>query len=148
MRRKGLAIHLVSRVPSPLFSASSSWNRQMVRNLLHTCFQQQFNFNIWTEIEWATLCFSFGCFWSDSISQRRNCWQPFDRPTQYRDDKPATTRDGLSPEPNKVPKRHRGKDHINDGGRMAATTNDEDGQSTIYQDSQSLKVMSCTMALV
>ena len=40
------------------------------------------------------------------------------------------------------------KNHIDDGERPAATTNDEDGQSRIYEQLALLEIMGFTMALV
>ena len=46
-------------------------------------------------------------------------------------------------------KRHRErKNHIDNGERPAATTNDEDDQGKIYQDIGSPEVMGCTVVLV
>ena len=40
------------------------------------------------------------------------------------------------------------ENHIDDGERPAATTNDEDGQSRIYKQESLLEIMGFTMALV
>ena len=51
----------------------------------------------------------------------------------YRDGRTETKRDVLSSEPIDFSKRRREKKHIDDGELTAATTNDGDEQSKIYE---------------
>ena len=54
----------------------------------------------------------------------------------------------LSSEPNNFLKRRKEKNHIDDGERTAATTNDENGQSKIYQSMSVSEIIRQSVLLV